>query len=559
MIRLFGFVIVVAVAAGQSTAFEVGERVVVIRNTSLVSSSPVFERAVVGEVYTIHGQDGERLVVRKPDRWLKHSSVVGLPAAVAYWSEMISKNPKDSNAIRARAKVRAYQKDFAAAIDDADHGVELDPRSVESYVTRGEIHFSAGERAKAIADFNRALEILPTHPRGLVCRSVLLAMTGDNDGALEDLDMAIAKNDPDPMLYRARGTLLCNEGAIKEALEDFEAAWALDPYDARSIVKRGVAWDKAGNARQALKDFEKSIELDPTLIEAYRYRSVIWLREEKYDRAIADFDKVLHADSGNVPCRKGKSFALGKMREAAYAEADRAIGSGSPSFTWRRLQLRAMEASRAEDFSRAIIALDQAIQRRPNDAELLFQRGDAYRRSGKHDAAIGDFTAAIAHDSGRIEVFLNRALSGQAAGKFASAKADYEEVVRLAPKVSLGYFGRGTVVFHEGRFEASIVDFDLALGIDSDSAIAYCCRGMARLMLMKDLDLASSDFTKAIGLDPTLAVAYAARGVIWSTKGDSRKADRDFVVAKKLSPNLAGDLDRAAVLNMIRDSIQMSP
>jgi len=51
--------------------------------------------------------------------------------------------------------VRRTLGDFAAALQDADRALELDPSSADLYYFRGHTHFIQQHRAQALADFRR--------------------------------------------------------------------------------------------------------------------------------------------------------------------------------------------------------------------------------------------------------------------------------------------------------------------------------------------------------------------------------------------------------------------
>ena len=89
-----------------------------------------------------------------------------------------------------------------------------------------------------------------------------------------------------------------------------------------------------------------------------------------------------------------------------------------------------------------------------------------------------------------------------------------------------------------GDVEESITDFDKAIELDPNFAIAYCNRGTIKSSL-NDLEGAIDDYNKAIELDPNFADAYCNRGNAQQKLKKYKKAIKDYNKAIELQPNYA--------------------
>jgi tetratricopeptide (TPR) repeat protein len=86
---------------------------------------------------------------------------------------------------------------------------------------------------------------------------------------------------------------------------------------------------------------------------------------------------------------------------------------------------------RAGDKEAAIKDYSQAIALDPTNALAYFNRGNVYDQQGEHDRAIADYTQAIKLDATDPDVFNNRGQVYDGKGEYALAIADYSESIRL--------------------------------------------------------------------------------------------------------------------------------
>ena len=86
-----------------------------------------------------------------------------------------------------------------------------------------------------------------------------------------------------------------------------------------------------------------------------------------------------------------------------------------------------------------------------------------------------------------------------------------------------------------GDLQGAIADFNKAIEIDPQFAIAYYNRGVAKSNL-KDYQGAIADYTKAIQIDPQYVNAYFNRGNTKKGLGDYQGAIADYTKAIQIDP-----------------------
>jgi tetratricopeptide (TPR) repeat protein len=123
----------------------------------------------------------------------------------------------------------------------------------------------------------------------------------------------------------------------------------------------------------------------------------------------------------------------------------------------------------------------------------------------------------------------SRSSRGEAAarGDFERAMADFNEAIRLDPRLARAFAGRGGAWAKQGNADRAIADFNQAIQLDPYDALALKARGAA-FSYKGDNDRALVDLTRAIQLAsilpgrlPTaeLVLAYGSRSILYEVKG----------------------------------------
>jgi len=89
--------------------------------------------------------------------------------------------------------------------------------------------------------------------------------------------------------------------------------------------------------------------------------------------------------------------------------------------------------------------------------------------------------------------------------------------------------------FDQHEFDRSISDYDRAIEMAGDKAIAYNNRGAA-WTAKGEYERAIDDYNMALALDPDFATAFYNRGVVSVEMGHGKKADYDFAKVVALIP-----------------------
>jgi tetratricopeptide (TPR) repeat protein len=151
-------------------------------------------------------------------------------------------------------------------------------------------------------------------------------------------------------------------------------------------------------------------------------------------------------------------------------------------------------------------------------------------------------------------VYINRGLACYKRGDNQRAIDNYNQAIRLNPNFALAYSNRGAARSNLGDNQGVIEDCNQAIHLNPYLALAYINRGLARRRL-GDNQGAIEDDNQAIRLNPNNVIAYSNRSTARYYLGDNQGAIEDCNQAIRLKPNKAsGYFARGAIRCYIGDN-----
>jgi tetratricopeptide (TPR) repeat protein len=217
--------------------------------------------------------------------------------------------------------------------------------------------------------------------------------------------------------------------------------------------------------------------------------------------------------------------------------------------------------------SNCTMAIERSDVAKINAAKLYVTRGTLLDGDAKHDAAIADFTRAIALDPHDEIAYSNRATVYMESDRLGLAIVDLTQVIRAEPANGMAFYNRATAYERNGEPDQALSDYRTAAGLLPSFAPANAALG--RLLKDKDPNEAIADLSAAIRLD-SKSPALRSRAILYLTLGRFDDALQDFnqVIANNGSDSIAF-LDRgvaqeklgnrAAAVGEYSRSIELAP
>lgn len=251
-------------------AQSVGDTVVVIRPTDVKVENKVLYRHHPGIHFVVGAVQGKWLWINhKISGWISRDDVIELDQAPAYFTQLLERDPTNTDMHLARGNVWSALKKWEQAIDDYDQAVNLDPNSVAAYGNRAIAWRNLGDYDKAIADYNAAIKLAPDHAMLHRNRGIAWRHQKEYRKALADFNEAIRLQPDQAGGYNSRAWLFatCSDPAIAspaQAVEDARRACELSSWKSADFLETfATACAAQGNFEEAVKWQSRAHELAP--------------------------------------------------------------------------------------------------------------------------------------------------------------------------------------------------------------------------------------------------------------------------------------------------------
>jgi len=169
-------------------------------------------------------------------------------------------------------------------------------------------------------------------------------------------------------VYVARAAAYSDAGDRAAAIADLDVAILVSPDDAAAYAMRGALYLKDEAFRDGLVDLDRALDLAPSDEEALRTRAFAWDELGNLPAAIADYTALI-ALSGDDSYRYFRGFAFLRRGETAQAVADfdAMLTSSSPTLSAWGYRGRGFVHEQAGEMEAAVADYTQALARDPSD------------------------------------------------------------------------------------------------------------------------------------------------------------------------------------------------
>lgn len=167
-----------------------------------------------------------------------------------------------------------------------------------------------------------------------------------------------------------------------------------------------------------------------------------------------------------------------------------------------------------------------AARQQPGSSDTADLLARARRLSGAGDdpGALALLDAAIEREPDNAEVVKARAAARAAARDFDGARADYDHAVDLDPADQIAAVGQGLAAYAQGKFSEAVVSLTVALRLDPADETALSARGAAYYQLGRwDRSLADYRALKAVAADNLTGPFGELRALIRLGRGDEAR------------------------------------
>ena len=179
------------------------------------------------------------------------------------WKDTISKAPANRRAHLNLALVYDRVGRIAAAIDEYEAVLRLQPDDVTAHADLGYALVRSGQVRDGIAHLRKALEIRPDYMEAHTNLGIALFEAGQGQEAIAHLKKAIALKPEQASSYLNLGMAYLRLERPGDAIAYLQQAVALQPGNAEAHANLGLVLDKIGRSEEAKRNFEEALRLQP--------------------------------------------------------------------------------------------------------------------------------------------------------------------------------------------------------------------------------------------------------------------------------------------------------
>lgn len=490
-------------------------------------------------------------------------------AARESYTALVKAHPSYDNGYLGRARLLMIEGDTVGALADLDKAISINPNATNAYVMRADIAINSGEGdfQSALADMNRAIKLQPRHPGLFINRAFLRYRLDDYFGAMADYDYAIQLDPLNSVALFNRGLMRAELKDNDRAIQDFTQVLNLKPGDTRALYNRAMLYRDTRQYKKAIADIDKVIEQHPDLAGAYYLRFDINRALGNMRQSEKDYNKSMalakHPVNLNESAKNDAAEASAKeggARQESASEPQEVVAARFSALLTVDNSSDALEQQYNNPGIRGKVQdRNINVEIEPIFALSYYYSPSELRPSTYYIKEADDLNATRILRKLLLITNSDVPLNDQAEiDRHFSDIEYYNSYISTHAPRAVDYFGRGMAQMTVRNYQGAIADFDKALQLTPDFALAWLQRGVARYrhqrtssnrtdgnipadvasqMVKHELSEAIADFDRAIELSPSMSFAYYDKGNLLVDMQDYTSALAAYTQAIEAKPD----------------------
>lgn len=268
--------------------------------------------------------------------------------------------------------------------------------------------------------------------------------TESNESDSEDISVDREK----ALAEKERGNMFFKEGKYDDAVECYTRGMAADPHNPVLPTNRATAFFRLKKFAVAESDCNLAIALDNKYLKAFLRRGAARNALQNYESALQDYETVLKLDPGNIEAQN----EVMKIKEI--------IGSHTASLS--------EDATHSKEIPKVDSVQQKQIEEQQRKQEALLQkdRGNAYFKDGKYEAAVECYSRGMEADIMNVLLPANRAMAFLKLERFKEAEEDCSKAISLDNTYSKAFARRATARVALGNLVEAEKDFQEVLKLE---------------------------------------------------------------------------------------------
>ena len=303
------------------------------------------------------------------------------------------------------------QKQFAEAAKEAKAIAAQFPNDSEAWKIAGFAELNLKQYQPAIDDLQKAMnlqEVLKREdPNTADALGQAYVLSEKYDRALPLLVAATTRPGatPDPAMLYYRGLAEYKTGKLADAERTLNLVVKANPKDSVSLFYLGQIAVGKNDLDGGIAALNRATVIDPRFAAAWTMLTSAYLRRASLStdstKAAADYLSAVRAGEGLIKVRTDAEavtlFGQALIGSEQYARAAAALERATlePGTKGVTFYLLGIAQSRAKNFPKAILALQTAAQKSPDDINIYRELGYAYEVSKQYAKALGAYQKGL--------------------------------------------------------------------------------------------------------------------------------------------------------------------
>lgn len=347
------------------------------------------------------------------------------------------------------------------------------------------------------------------------------------------------------MYYFEKGEQLLRESKYEEALVNINEALNINALYPDSYYTRGAIKEKLNDKEGALRDYTIYLELQPNQFDVLFRKALINFELEKWTLANEDFKQLI-----SLPA--GETTSIYFRQDRFIAGTNQVFTSQNPdkSFLFNYLGLTFFKL---KDFPSALVYFDSALYHNPDEADYLVNAARCYEALKQNEKARSAYQTALTIHPDHAVAKHNLSALNRKDGAYLEAAQLLDDVINKNPNLPYPYAERAFYEMNNGELSKALADYNEAIRLAPKVAAYRNNRGMVKEKL-KDWDGAYDDYSQSIRLNEKDEKVWLNRGNLFFTLEKYEESIKDYDVAIILYESYASAFyNRALAKHMLKN------
>ena len=213
--------------------------------------------------------------------------------SIVLWTHTLTSTSRNYVAHDDLASTLARQGQVAAAIEQYQATLDINPDYADAHNNLGVLLAGQGKTAEAIRHYQRALELKPNFAAVHNNWANALSVKGQTTEATEHYLQALQLKPQFGEAHNGLGALLLAQGRTSEAMMHFQRAAELIPDNADVQNNLGTVFADEGQTAEALKYFQEALKIKPDSAKAHFNLGNVFVAMGQVDEAIKHYQRAV--------------------------------------------------------------------------------------------------------------------------------------------------------------------------------------------------------------------------------------------------------------------------